>query len=103
MHSSTDTSKDSSAEHASRGLKAAAIGAIFFLHFPILIIALYAFTTEERTYQFPPPGLTLNWFGTILQRQDFWKALQLSLQVASVAMVIALIFGALIAAAIYRN
>ena len=27
-----------------------------------LFIVLYAFTTEDRSYQFPPPGLTLKWF-----------------------------------------
>jgi hypothetical protein len=45
------------------GLKIAALGGLLFLHLPILLIFLYAFTTEERTYQFPPPGLTLQWFG----------------------------------------
>jgi ABC-type spermidine/putrescine transport system permease subunit II len=34
----------------------AAIGGLLFLHLPILLIFLYAFTTEERVYQFPPPG-----------------------------------------------
>jgi putative spermidine/putrescine transport system permease protein len=90
-------------EKASWGLKLAALAGIIFLHFPILIIALYAFTTEERTYQFPPPGLTIEWFGVLLQRQDFWRALTLSLQVASVATLIALVLGTLTAAAIYRT
>ena len=26
---------------------------------PLALIFLYAFSTEERTYQWPPPGLTL--------------------------------------------
>ena len=84
-------------------LRLATLGAILFLHIPILIIALYAFTTEDRTYAFPPPGLTVSWFGVILQRQDFWRALLLSLEVASVATFIAIVFGTLIAAAVYRN
>lgn len=99
MHSNNDPN----VERAPWALRLATLGAILFLHFPILIIALYAFTTEERTYEFPPPGLTFSWFGTILERQDFWKALLLSLQVASVATFIALIFGSLIAAAVYRS
>lgn len=97
MHSSTSN------ERASWGLKLAALAALVFLHFPIVVIALYAFTTEEKTYQFPPPGLTLYWFGAILEREDFWKALGLSLQVALVATLIALILGTLTAAAIYRS
>src|SRR5258707_5998705 len=84
-------------------LRLATLGAILFLHIPILIIALYAFTTEDRTYAFTPPGLTVSWFGVILQRQDFWRALLLSLEVASVATFIAIVFGTLIAAAVYRN
>jgi putative spermidine/putrescine transport system permease protein len=39
-------------------------GGLLFLHLPILLIFLYAFTTEERAYQWPPPGLTLKWFGS---------------------------------------
>ena len=40
------------------GLKIAAAAGLAFLHLPILLIFLYAFTTEEKSYQFPPPGLT---------------------------------------------
>ena len=40
---------------------AAAAGLIFMLA-PIALIFLYAFSSEERTYQWPPPGLTLEWF-----------------------------------------
>ena len=46
------------------------------------IIVLYAFTTEDRTYQFPPPGLTLHWFAVAFGAQDIWAALRLSLGVA---------------------
>jgi putative spermidine/putrescine transport system permease protein len=30
--------------------------------FPLLIIALYAFNTEDAAFSFPPQGLTLRWF-----------------------------------------
>ena len=40
------------------GLKIAAAAGLAFMHLPILLIFLYAFTTEEKSYQFPPPGLT---------------------------------------------
>ena len=53
------------------------------MHFPVLIIFLYAFTTEDRTYQFPPPGLTLHWFEVAFARSDIWAAMRLSLAVAS--------------------
>ncbi len=43
-------------------LKLAAWGGVVFLHFPILIIAAYAFNTEDAAFSFPPQGLTLRWF-----------------------------------------
>ena len=35
------------------------IAVVIFLHFPFAIILLYTLTTDDRTYTFPPPGLTL--------------------------------------------
>ena len=52
------------------GPRIAAYAGLAFLHFPVLIILLYAFTTEDRTYQFPPPGLTLHWFELAFSRSD---------------------------------
>ncbi len=87
---------------ASLGLKIAAIGGLLFLHLPILLIFLYAFTTEERTYQFPPPGLTTQWFGVAWNREDIWPPLWLSLKVATIATLLAMILGTLVAAAMSR-
>ncbi|HLE13261.1 MAG TPA: ABC transporter permease [Anaerolineales bacterium] len=84
-------------------LTVAALGVLLFLHLPVLIILLYAFTTDEATYSFPPPGLTAGWFGVALGRDDFWQALFLSLRVASIATLTALLLGTLAAAAVYRS
>jgi putative spermidine/putrescine transport system permease protein len=92
-----------SSERASWSLRAAAIGAILFLHFPILVIILYCFTTEEASFTFPPPALTTQWFGALMGRVDFWDALGLSLRVALLATVVALILGTLISLALYRS
>jgi putative spermidine/putrescine transport system permease protein len=98
MYSST------SREKASLGLRIAALGALVFLHAPLAIIALYGFTTDAKTYQFPPPGLTLDWVDKIVNhRPDFWEALQFSLIIAIIATSLALIFGTMIALAIYRS
>lgn len=70
---------------------------MLFLHFPVAIVVLYAFTTEDRTYRFPPPGLTLKWFGVALAREDMWAALSLSFQVALVSTIVALGLGLLLA------
>ena len=88
---------------ASWGLKLAALGGLLFLHVPILIIFLYTLTPDETTYTFPLPGITFKWFGVAWQREDLWRALTLSFQVAAVATVAALILGTLAAAAVYRS
>jgi putative spermidine/putrescine transport system permease protein len=89
-------------DRASLGLKIAAFGGLLFLHLPILLIFLYAFTTEERTYQFPPPGLTLEWFGVAWNREDIWPPLYLSLKVAAISTALALLLGTLVSAAMAR-
>jgi putative spermidine/putrescine transport system permease protein len=88
---------------ASLGQKLAAAAGMLFLHFPVWVIVLYAFTTEDRTYQFPPPGLTLHWFEAAFARSDIWAALKLSLLVAVAATAIALVLGTLAAFALARR
>lgn len=90
-------------DRASWGLKAAAIGGLLFLHLPILLIFLYAFTTEDKSYEFPPPGLTTQWFGVGWSREDIWPPLYLSLWVASIATFLAMILGTLVSAAMART
>ena len=85
------------------GLKIAAAGGLLFLHLPLLLIFLYAFTTEEKSYQFPPPGLTLKWFAVTWERADVWQALSLSVRVASISTIIALVLGTLCAAAVSQT
>jgi putative spermidine/putrescine transport system permease protein len=96
-------SKPHSGPRASWGLKIAAFGTLLFLHVPIWIIFLYTLTPDESTYTFPLPGITFQWFGVALQRADLWRALILSLQVAAVSTLAALILGTLAAAAVYRS
>ncbi len=85
------------------GLKIAAAAGLAFMHLPILLIFLYAFTTEEKSYQFPPPGLTTQWFTTAWGRPDVWAALTLSVKVASIATAAALVLGTLCAAAVSQT
>lgn len=85
------------------GLTIATIAGLIFLHFPFVIILLYAFTTEETAFTFPPPGLTLRWLGVAWGREDLWRALTLSLQTATIATLIAMVLGTLAAAAVSRS
>jgi putative spermidine/putrescine transport system permease protein len=89
-------------DRASVSLRIAAGLGLLFLHLPIALIFVYAFTTEERSYAFPPPGLTTKWFAVAWERPDIWQAFWLSLKVASIATVLALILGTLVSAAMSR-
>ena len=81
-------------------LKLAAGTGLLFMLAPLALIFLYAFSTEERTYQWPPPGLTLKWLEVTWNRPDVWQALTLSVQVAAISTAIALVLGTLTAAAV---
>ncbi len=88
---------------ASWGLRLGAGLGILFLHFPLFIIVLYAFSTDDKTYQFPPPGYTLNWFILAAGRSDIWAALWLSVRTALLATAVAMVLGTMVAAAMYRS
>ena len=84
-------------------LKFAAAAGLLFLHIPLALIILYAFTTEEKSYQFPPPGLTTQWFAKAwFERPDIWPPLYLSLEVALISTILAMILGTCAAAALSR-
>jgi len=91
-----------SGERASWLLKLGAIEALLFLHIPLMLIFLYAFTTDESAYTFPPPALTLKWFPQAINNTAMQGALFLTLRVAVLATIAALILGTLAAAAVYR-
>ena len=87
----------------SMALRAAAWGAVLFLHVPLALIVLYAFSAEDKSYVFPPPALTTQWFGVAFERDDVWAAMRLSAQVALGATAIALVLGTLAAGALART
>ncbi|CCV09690.1 ABC transporter permease [Mesorhizobium sp. STM 4661] len=90
-------------QSAPLGLKIAATVGLLFLHLPILLIFVYAFTTEEKSFVWPPPGLTTQWFAVTWNRPDVWQALSLSVRVAAISTAIALVLGTLCAAAVSRT
>ena len=78
-------------------------GGVIFLHFPLLIIAIYAFNTEDAAFSFPPQGLTLRWFSEAAGRSDILQAVTLSLKIAALSTAIALVLGTLAAGALWRS
>jgi len=83
-------------------LKSTAAAVVAFLHVPLALIVLYAFSVEDKSYVFPPPALTTRWFAVAWGREDVWQAIRLSLEVAAVSTVVALLLGTLAAAALAR-
>ena len=88
---------------ASAGLKLAAWSVVAFLHVPLALIVLYAFSAEDKSYVFPPPALTAKWFAIAWQREDVWAAIQLSFEVAAASTAVALVLGTLAAGALARG
>ena len=80
-------------------LKTLAYGGLVFLHFPIVFILINAFVAHDGNNTY----LTLKWFSAAFARDDVMSAITLSLKVASVATLLALIMGAMAAAALYRR
>jgi putative spermidine/putrescine transport system permease protein len=89
-------------EGAGWPLKIAATLVVLFLHVPIALIVLYAFSAEDKSYVFPPPGLTAKWFAVAWEREDVWGAIKLSAEVALWSTAIALVLGTLAAGALAR-
>ena len=90
-------------DRAGIGLRIAAGLVVSFIYFPLLIIVLYAFNTQSSLFTFPPPGLTTRWFEVAFSDPSLWRAIRLSVTVASVATLIALVLGRLLAGAVYRT
>jgi putative spermidine/putrescine transport system permease protein len=81
----------------------ATIVVFLFIHIPLIFIILYAFSTDEKTFQFPIPGYTLKWFGVAWERNDIWEAIWLSVQVASISTGVAIVLGTLATLGVYRS
>ncbi len=84
-------------------LKVAVGAALLFLWFPLALIVLYAFTTDEVVPTFPPPGLTTKWFGVARDNPEIWDAVWLSTRVALLATLVSLVLGSMAAAAVARS
>jgi putative spermidine/putrescine transport system permease protein len=74
-----------------------------FLHFPIVVIALYAFNSEASAFTFPLQGFTGKWFALAFSRGDVLQAIALSLQVAAISVLLAVVLGTLAALAVHRR
>lgn len=72
-----------------------------FLYLPLVILAIYAFN-ESRLMTWPPPGLTLHWFGEAAANPAIRSAFVNSIVAATAATLIALVLGTLASLAVQR-
>ena len=87
---------------AERLLKLGAGATLAFIYVPLVVIAIYAFSTAT-TYEWPPPGLTTEWFGKAFDNTGARDAFLLSLQAGALATAIALVLGTLASLAVARH
>jgi putative spermidine/putrescine transport system permease protein len=73
-----------------------------FIYVPLLVIALYAFNASS-VLEWPPPGLTLDWFPEAIESRAARDALLTSLKAALAATAIALLLGTLASLAVARH
>ena len=59
-------------------------------------------TPGRKRRMVPPPGLTTRWFGVAFDNENIWEALSLSVRVALVATLFALVLGSMASAAVGR-
>jgi len=88
---------------ASLPIRLGTVAVLLFLHLPMVVILLFAFTTDDTLFRFPPPGLTTQWWKVAWGRPDIWDALSLSLRVAALTTAVALILGTMAATAVHRS
>ncbi len=73
-----------------------------FIYIPLAVVVLYAFN-ESRLLEWPPPGLTLEWFEKAIDNDGARDALLYSLKVATGATLLAMLLGTLASLAVARH
>lgn len=84
-----------------RGLAVYAGVALFALHLPVLVLAVFSFNASRFSAAWT--GFTLEWYAKLLQRDDLLAGLRTSLLVGLASTAIATVLGTLIALALARH
>ena len=80
---------------------AVAVG-LAFIYIPLIIIFIYAFNASN-ILEWPPPGLTLDWFPKAIEDESVHEALLTSIKAGLAATAIALVLGTLASLAVARH
>lgn len=74
---------------------------VLFMYFPMLIVVVYSFN-PETVNSFPMKGVSLKWYEILLQDEALLTSLRISLGIALVSTVLALVIGITGALAIHK-
>jgi putative spermidine/putrescine transport system permease protein len=83
-------------------LRLAVAVVLAFIYIPLIVVAIYAFN-GGNTLVWPPPSLTLHWFGIAIGQHSARDAFWTSIKVGLAAMAIALLLGSLASFAVSRH
>ena len=83
-------------------LRAAVGVGMAFIYVPLIVLAIYAFNSSN-ILEWPPPGLTLDWFPKAVNEEFAREAFVTSLKAAAAATTIALVLGTLASLAVARH
>ncbi|PUA79294.1 ABC transporter permease [Nocardioides currus] len=75
--------------------------ALVFVYLPLSLVLLNSFNTS-RAFAWPPPGLTTRWWSQAWSSDGARSAIVVSLEVAAIATVVALVLGTMAAMALHR-
>ena len=73
-----------------------------FIYVPLLVIVVYAFSTS-RTFEWPPPGLTFEWFDLAFNNTGARDAFLYSIKTGLLATAVAMVLGTLASLAVARH
>ncbi len=80
---------------------AVAVG-LAFIYIPLIVIVIYAFNASN-VLEWPPPGLTLDWFPKAIENELAREAFVTTLKAGVAATAIALVLGTLASLAVARH
>jgi putative spermidine/putrescine transport system permease protein len=80
---------------------AVAVG-LAFIYIPLIVILIYAFNASN-ILEWPPPGLTLDWFPKAIESESVHEALLTSIKAGLAATAIAIVLGTLASLAVARH
>jgi len=75
--------------------------ALLFVYTPLALVVLNSFNTS-RTFAWPPTGFTTKWWSAAVQSEGARSAIVVSLEVATIATLIALVLGTMTALSLQR-